>query len=99
MGGGGHRFYVHKKVYDEFINKYCKEVSKLVLGPGEEPGVTQGPLINRAAIEKVRNASKSNNYTRLSMIFREEGKAFKKMENRHNKKKKKKNGDHLYIFL
>jgi succinate-semialdehyde dehydrogenase / glutarate-semialdehyde dehydrogenase len=47
------RFYVHEAIYDAFAEKLAAAVSKLSIGNGFETGVTLGPLINDAAIEKV----------------------------------------------
>ncbi|MGN5480439.1 NAD-dependent succinate-semialdehyde dehydrogenase [Cupriavidus basilensis] len=47
------RLYVHDKVYAAFAEKLVHAVSQLKVGPGEEPGVLQGPLINEDAVEKV----------------------------------------------
>jgi succinate-semialdehyde dehydrogenase/glutarate-semialdehyde dehydrogenase len=47
------RIYVQDKVYDAFAEKLAAEVRKMKVGPGTEDGVTTGPLINKAAIEKV----------------------------------------------
>ena len=47
------RIYVQDSVYDEFAKKLTAEVAKLKVGDGTEDGVTQGPLINQAAVEKV----------------------------------------------
>ena len=47
------RFIVHDKVYDAFAAKLAAAVAKLQIGPGMAPGVTQGPMINAEAIEKV----------------------------------------------
>jgi succinate-semialdehyde dehydrogenase/glutarate-semialdehyde dehydrogenase len=47
------RFYVHAAVYDAFAAKFAEAVAKLKVGNGFETGVTQGPLINAAAIDKV----------------------------------------------
>jgi len=49
------RIYVQDKVYDEFAKKLAIEVDKLVVGAGDQKGVTQGPLINDAAVEKVES--------------------------------------------
>ncbi len=48
------RIYVHDKVYDAFSQKLVAAVSKLKIGNGMEEGVTQGPLIDNAAVEKVK---------------------------------------------
>ncbi|MGH6954908.1 MAG: NAD-dependent succinate-semialdehyde dehydrogenase, partial [Alphaproteobacteria bacterium] len=47
------RLYVQDKVYDEFTSRFAQAVSGLKVGNGMESGVTQGPLINKAAVEKV----------------------------------------------
>jgi succinate-semialdehyde dehydrogenase/glutarate-semialdehyde dehydrogenase len=47
------RILVHSSVYDEFIEKFVSETKKLKVGNGTDESVTQGPLINMAAIEKV----------------------------------------------
>jgi len=44
---------VQKGIYEAFAQKLAAEVGKLKVGAGTEPGVTQGPLINTDAIEKV----------------------------------------------
>ncbi|MFC5428978.1 NAD-dependent succinate-semialdehyde dehydrogenase [Paraburkholderia denitrificans] len=49
------RFYVHDKVYDAFAAKLRDAVDKLKVGLGTETGVTQGPLINEAAVLKVES--------------------------------------------
>jgi succinate-semialdehyde dehydrogenase/glutarate-semialdehyde dehydrogenase len=47
------RFYVHDRVYDEFVSKLTTAVGQLKVGVGTADGVTQGPLINEAAVLKV----------------------------------------------
>ena len=47
------RVYVHAEVYDAFAQALAKAVDKLVVGNGDGEGVTQGPLINGAALNKV----------------------------------------------
>jgi succinate-semialdehyde dehydrogenase/glutarate-semialdehyde dehydrogenase len=47
------RIYVQDGVYGTFAEKLAAEVGKMKVGPGTEQGVTTGPLINKAAIEKV----------------------------------------------
>jgi succinate-semialdehyde dehydrogenase/glutarate-semialdehyde dehydrogenase len=47
------RIYVQDKVYDAFAAKLAAEVKKMKVGAGTEDGVTTGPLINKAAVEKV----------------------------------------------
>ncbi len=47
------RIYVHNNVYDAFMEKLAEKVFALTVGNGLDNGVTIGPLINRAAVEKV----------------------------------------------
>ena len=47
------RFFVHERVYDVFAERLAIAVQELVVGSGIDPGVTQGPLINEAAVAKV----------------------------------------------
>lgn len=49
------RFYVHDDVYDAFAEKLRVAVEQLKVGPGVGDGVTQGPLINEAALLKVES--------------------------------------------
>ena len=48
------RLYVQDGVYDEFVAKFAAKVSTAKVGNGFEDGVNQGPLIEDAAVEKVR---------------------------------------------
>lgn len=47
------RFWVHAKVHDAFVAKLVEKVRALKLGPGTQPDVTQGPLIDAEAVRKV----------------------------------------------
>jgi succinate-semialdehyde dehydrogenase/glutarate-semialdehyde dehydrogenase len=47
------RIYVHKKVHDAFVEKFSKAVQAIKVGNGMDTGVSQGPLIDHAALEKV----------------------------------------------
>ena len=47
------RIYVQAGVYDAFAEKLAGAVMKLKVGRGTEVGVTQGPLINMDAVDKV----------------------------------------------
>jgi succinate-semialdehyde dehydrogenase/glutarate-semialdehyde dehydrogenase len=47
------RLFVHDKIYDAFAAKLADRVRALKVGPGTEPGVNQGPLIDQAALVKV----------------------------------------------
>lgn len=46
------RIYVQDGVYDEYCEKLVTAVQKLTVGDGLSDGITQGPLINPAAVEK-----------------------------------------------
>lgn len=48
------RFYIHEAVYDAFVNKLAERVNALKVGNGIEEGVVVGPLIESAAVDKVR---------------------------------------------
>ncbi len=48
------RLLVQEGVYDAFVEKLAVAVRNLKVGDGVETGVTTGPLINRAAVAKVR---------------------------------------------
>lgn len=48
------RVYVQAGVYDEFVNKLKAAVGNLVVGAGLEGETHQGPLINQAALDKVK---------------------------------------------
>jgi succinate-semialdehyde dehydrogenase/glutarate-semialdehyde dehydrogenase len=47
------RIYVQDGVYERFAEKLVAAVGKLKVGNGVEPGVTQGPLIDEKAVQKV----------------------------------------------
>ncbi len=47
------RIFVHEKIYDEFLDKFTNEVSKITVGNGLEDGITSGPLIDKSSLEKV----------------------------------------------
>lgn len=47
------RFYVHKNVLEQFVEKFSKAIQVIKVGNGMEAGITQGPLIEQAALEKV----------------------------------------------
>jgi succinate-semialdehyde dehydrogenase/glutarate-semialdehyde dehydrogenase len=54
------RIYVQKTIYREFTDRFCAAVSRLKTGPGLEPGVDVGPVINeaglRGALEQIEDA-------------------------------------------
>lgn len=47
------RIYAQRGIYDAFVEKLTAAVAKLNVGVGTEAGVTQGPLINPKAVDKV----------------------------------------------
>ena len=47
------RFLVQDSVYDDFVAKLTERVSAMKVGNGADEGVTVGPLINKAALDKV----------------------------------------------
>ncbi|MQM34676.1 NAD-dependent succinate-semialdehyde dehydrogenase [Accumulibacter sp.] len=47
------RLLVQDGVYDAFVAKLARRVQSLRVGPGSDEGVTQGPLIDEAALSKV----------------------------------------------
>jgi succinate-semialdehyde dehydrogenase/glutarate-semialdehyde dehydrogenase len=48
------RFIVHEDVYDVFADKLAARVEQLKVAVGTEPEVSQGPLIDRDALQKVQ---------------------------------------------
>lgn len=48
------RIYVQDSVYDQFVEKFAAKVKAVKVGNGFEEGVSQGPLIEDAAVEKVQ---------------------------------------------
>ncbi len=59
MRGGGqactaaNRFYVHEHVAEQFVSRFGAAVAALSTGSGTDPQSQVGPLISRAAVEKV----------------------------------------------
>ena len=49
------RVLVQESVYDAFAAKLATAVKKLKVAPGFEPGSSQGPLIDEAAVQKVED--------------------------------------------
>lgn len=48
------RFYIHESVYDDFTRRLTNAVNALNVGNGLDDGVVVGPLIEPAAVDKVR---------------------------------------------
>ncbi|MFA0540279.1 NAD-dependent succinate-semialdehyde dehydrogenase [Vibrio sp. 10N.222.52.B7] len=49
------RFYVHNKVYDEFVEKFNAAVQQLKVGNGLEEGVNVGPVISESAKQGIQS--------------------------------------------
>ncbi|WP_434778463.1 NAD-dependent succinate-semialdehyde dehydrogenase [Neisseria sp. Ec49-e6-T10] len=49
------RLYVQENIYDEFVEKLTQAVKKFKLGNGLEAGTTHGPLIDQAAVDKIKD--------------------------------------------
>jgi len=49
----GSRLYVHDKVYDEVVAGIVEFAGKLKVGPGDDPDVIMGPLVNQAQLDTV----------------------------------------------
>jgi succinate-semialdehyde dehydrogenase/glutarate-semialdehyde dehydrogenase len=47
------RIFVQSGIMEAFTRLLSEEITKLNVGPGTEAGVTQGPVIDQAAVEKV----------------------------------------------
>src|SRR5919198_6407719 len=52
------RVIVHEKVYDELQSRLVERAERMRLGPGWEDATDVGPVINRAAIEKIHSYTK-----------------------------------------
>ncbi|KAJ1649592.1 hypothetical protein IWQ61_009370 [Dispira simplex] len=48
------RIYVHQSVYDEFVSQFVDLVKQYRLGDPSNPTTTLGPVVNRAAAERIR---------------------------------------------
>jgi len=56
------RIYVQKPIYKEFVDRFAAAVAKLKIGPGLEPGMDVGPVVNQsgldAALAQIEDAKK-----------------------------------------
>jgi succinate-semialdehyde dehydrogenase/glutarate-semialdehyde dehydrogenase len=56
------RIYVQKPIYKEFVERFTAAVAKLKIGPGLEPGMDVGPVVNQsgldAALAQIEDAKK-----------------------------------------
>lgn len=48
------RFFIHKPIYDKFINAYIERVKNLKLGFGADEKPDMGPVVNKAALERMQ---------------------------------------------
>jgi succinate-semialdehyde dehydrogenase/glutarate-semialdehyde dehydrogenase len=46
------RIYVQSGIYGAVVSRLAEKVTRMVVGPGDAPGVTIGPLINDAGVDK-----------------------------------------------
>lgn len=53
------RYYVHEKVYDQFVATYVNEVKKIVVGDPWDEKTTMGPMANRQQRDRVEYYIKS----------------------------------------
>lgn len=57
------RIYVQKTIYKEFLDRFTAAVAKLKTGPGLDPGMDLGPMINQkgldAAVAQIEDAVKN----------------------------------------
>jgi hypothetical protein len=52
---------VQEGIYERFVKRLSEVMNKeLKVGDGLDPSTTQGPLINKAAVDKVRDLCKFN---------------------------------------
>lgn len=49
------RFLIQSGIYDAFAERFAERVRNMKVGPGNEEGVVQGPLIDDAALAKVES--------------------------------------------
>ena len=49
------RVFVHEKIYDEFSKKIVQQFGSLKVGNGFDPEVNIGPLINKAAVDRIKS--------------------------------------------
>lgn len=49
------RIYVHESIYDDFAKKLSTKVEAFKVGYGMDEGVTHGPLVNEAGVQKIQD--------------------------------------------
>nr|XP_010914280.1 succinate-semialdehyde dehydrogenase, mitochondrial isoform X2 [Elaeis guineensis] len=65
------RILVQEGIYEKFANAFAKAVQDLQVGNGLLEGIAQGPLINKAAVEKGANVILGGKRHSLGMTFYE----------------------------
>ncbi len=53
--GSTGRFYVHKNLYDEFVEKFLAEIKKVTVGDPTDPKTQVGPVVSAEHRERVEN--------------------------------------------
>ena len=47
------RFYAHARIYEQFTERFATAMKALKMGPGLDPGVELGPMVNARAIKDI----------------------------------------------
>jgi succinate-semialdehyde dehydrogenase/glutarate-semialdehyde dehydrogenase len=47
------RFYAHARIYEQFADRFAAAMKALKMGPGLDPGVELGPMVNARAIKDI----------------------------------------------
>ncbi len=89
------RILVQDGVYDAFAEKLAAKVKAMKVGPGDEAGVVQGPLINKAAIEKVESACQRCRSQRCQSDNRRQGSRTRRHVLRADRDNRRDDGDAL----
>ncbi|ARK32653.1 aldehyde dehydrogenase family protein [Halalkalibacter krulwichiae] len=48
------RIFVHRKLYDDFVNAFAEKTAKIKVGDPTDPEVFVGPLINKRQVDKIQ---------------------------------------------
>lgn len=67
------RMLVQEGIYDRFVKRLAEVMKQeLRVGDGTDPATTQGPLINKAAVDKVKNHKSCRSlFTKFHQQFRD----------------------------
>jgi succinate-semialdehyde dehydrogenase / glutarate-semialdehyde dehydrogenase len=88
------RFLIHERVHDEFVDKFCRVVESLHVGPGLDASTNFGPLINQAAVESVD--AKVKEAIQEGAICRTGGKKLQVLSNDDDNDEMMPSGGHFY---